>query len=77
MAWGSGRLPGMDAVLATRGWMVSVPPTMSPDGQRRRRYFSAERERRRRRVFEGTEFSKGQANLLRKRFKRLEVERGN
>lgn len=26
---------------------------------------------------EGGEFSKGQANLLRKRFKRLEVERGN
>jgi hypothetical protein len=42
VAWGMGRLPGMDAVLTTRGWMVSVPPTMSPDGQRRRRYFSGD-----------------------------------
>jgi len=29
----------MEAVLTTRGWMVSVPPGLSPDGRRRRHYF--------------------------------------
>ena len=29
-------------MLTTRGWMVSVPPTMSGDGRRRRHYFPAD-----------------------------------
>jgi hypothetical protein len=33
----------MEAVLTSTGWIVSLPPGISPDGRRRRHYFAGEK----------------------------------
>lgn len=65
MAVRMARRPVLQAVLSDAGWMVSVPPDLSPDGKRHRKFFGQDKRKAEKFAVEiRTRYHKGERQTL-------------